>query len=375
MKTLWRLFLLILVVSPFKNSFSQNYDVFGSPLAELYLYREPNAKADAMGRSGVVSLDNNFGSYYNPALTSLGSGITANASFSKPFYLAEKSTYNYFGVSYSDKKIGSIGLSRYHWNFGEDIIITDETGRETGEVGHIHYSLYTLNYSREIIENFLVGANIGYINNHFPASPSGTDGDGKCFTFDIGLMKGFDIPGAADNLKHSFQLGTSLINVTGSKISYADANQKDALPQIFRFGGSYNLKVKGKFIIPNSNLIETLTKVEYQKVLNSNYFSAVKFGQEFTLGEIFSLRAGYFKQSLNDFGNSNNASSQSMFTYGAGVKIPVNLIFESKTPIALEIDYVNLEQPSFINSATFFNYTKWDNYSNISLTLKIIPSL
>jgi len=354
MKIIWRLFFIISVLFPFSSSYSQStfysgegYDVFNATLGDIYLYREPSPKADAMGRSGVAAVSNDFGSYYNPALTSLGKGITVNTSFSSHLYLAEETSYNYFGVGYSDKKLGSFSISRYHWNLGE-MILTDETGRETGRQDGLGNSLYTLNYSREVINDFFAGVNIGYIYSFF-GKFTDYDATGKCYTLDFGLLKRINIPAVPNsNLIHSVQLGASMYNVTGTKISYSDPNQKNPLPQILRLGASYNMKIKGGKLIPNSNLIETLTQFEYQKVTNSNYFSAFKLGQELTISEIFSIRAGYFTQSINNFNNPDyNASSQSSFTYGAGVKIPVNLIFDFKTPASLDIDYVNMKPASF----------------------------
>ncbi len=188
---------LLLFISLFCNiSFSQETATpdYSGILSELYLYRQPSAKAEAMGRAMVANTNGDFGSYYNPALTSLSSGLILNASYSSPYYLADKSSFNYFGIGYTDKKIGSFSLSRYHWTLGEKIIITNETGAEIGESeGDLTSSLYTLNYSREIIRDFYAGVNLGIANMNFPETGNEPSSSGNAFTLDLGLLKKFEI--------------------------------------------------------------------------------------------------------------------------------------------------------------------------------------
>lgn len=354
------------------NLSAQNYfqsDKYSGTLAELYLHRQPSAKAEAMGMGSVANNDADFGSYYNPALTSLSNGVTVNTSFSNPYYLATKSKFNYFGASYSDKKLGSFGLSRYFWTLGEDIIITNEMGVETGTLDSYNFSLYSLNYSREIINDFFAGVNLGIAHIHFPVPPSEAFEFKDAFTIDIGLLKKVTLDNPSKNVKHSVSFGASVINISGSKIkaTYEGTTEDNLLPIVIRAGGNYNIKIKGNSLIPGGNLFESLTHVEYRNVTNSDYYKTFSIGEEFTLSDIFILRLGYFSQTVEQE-TIYNVGSQSKFTYGAGVKLPLNKIFKMNNTLNLGIDYVNMTPPSFSKT-----YTDWDNFQTLGVSLKWIP--
>ncbi len=351
------------------QSFFQS-DKYSGTLAELYLHRQPSAKAEAMGMGMVANTDADFGSYYNPALTSLGNGINVSTSFSNPYYGADKSKFNYLGASYSDKKLGSFGLSRYHWTIGEEILITNEFGTEVGIAYDYSLSLYTLNYSRELPNNFFAGVNIGIAHINSSGTPVYSSTDFKdAFTLDLGILKKITLDNPSKNTGHSISLGASVINITGSKIksTYEGISYDNLLPVVLRLGGSYNLKVKGKGLIPGGNLFESLTLLEYRNVINSNYYKTISFGEEFTLSDIFILRLGYFSQRVG-VETIDNIGTQSKFTYGAGVKLPLNRIFEMKNSLSLGIDYVNMSQPSFSKG-----YNSLDNFQTLGVSLKWIP--
>ncbi|MBN8570890.1 MAG: PorV/PorQ family protein [Ignavibacteria bacterium] len=363
---------LIFSTNIFSQS-SQYTSKYDGTLAELYLYRQPSAKAEAMGRGMVANNNADFGSYYNPALTSLGKGINFNSSYSTPYYLATESKFNYLGISYSDEKLGSFGLSRYYWTLGEEIVYTTETGQEILTVDpDLNYSLYTLNYSREIVKDFFAGINLGLVHLHFPqpitlANEIATPKD--AFTADIGVIKRFNLESSAyKKVNQSIQLAGSVVNFTGSKITYNNNDGTSLLPIILRLGGSYNVKFKGGSIFPNSNLYESLTHIEYQNVTNSDYNKAFMIGEEFIFSDIFILRAGFFTQTVG-LETQYNEGSQSQFTYGAGIKLPLNYIFNMKNTLSLGIDYVNMEPPTFSKS-----YKSWDHFNTINLNLKFIPS-
>lgn len=370
MKTFSVAIFLFLTSTVFAQS-SQYTSKYDGTLGELYLYRQPSAKAEAIGRGMVANNNSDFGSYYNPALTSLGSGITFNSSYSTPYYLATASKFNYFSVSYSDEKLGSFGLSRYYWTLGEELLTTNETGQEIITLDNdLNNSLYTLNYSREVVKDFFAGINFSFIHQHYP-EPIGNEivTPKDAFTSDIGVLKRFNLESSADkNINQSIQFAGSVVNFTGSKITYNYDDDTSLLPIILRLGGSYNVKVKGGSIFPNSNLYESLTHVEYQNVTNSDYNKAFMIGEEFIFSDIFILRAGFFTQTVG-LETQYNEGSQSQFTYGAGIKLPLNYIFNMKNTLSLGVDYVNMEPPTFSKS-----YKSWDHFNTINLNLKFIPS-
>lgn len=348
-----------------------NNDKYYGTLAELYLHRQPSPKAEAMGMGMAANNDEGFGADYNPALSSLGSGLNFNTSFSNPYYLATESKFNYFGVSYSDKKLGSFGLSRYFWTLGEPTVITTETGAELGTVDTYGTALYTLNYSRELTNNFFAGVNLGLAHINFPVSnPTTSTPEYKdALTIDIGLLKKIPLESSSKSLTQYITFGASGMNITSSSIksTYIGDENKNLLPVVIRLAGSYDVKIKGNGLIPGGNIFESLTHLEYRNVTNSDYYKTFSFGEELTLTDIFIARFGYFTQTVEEE-SIYNVGNQSKFTYGAGVKIPLNKIFEMKNSLNLNLDYVNMTQPTFSKM-----YTNWDNFQTFGITLKYIP--
>ena len=94
---------------------------------------------------------------------------------------------------------------------------------------------------------------------------------------------------------------------------------------------------------------------------------AFMIGEEFIFSDIFILRAGFFTQTVG-LETQYNEGSQSQFTYGAGIKLPLNYIFNMKNTLSLGIDYVNMEPPTFSKS-----YKSWDHFNTINLNLKFVP--
>ena len=119
MKKFW-LFILLLIS---ELSYSQSNEYKGY-LEELYIARQPSPRAEAMGRGHVADNQNDFGSFYNAALTSLSEGLTVNTSFSHNYFFTDSAFYNYIGASYNLKGIGSFSLSRYHFNYGQEFLYT-----------------------------------------------------------------------------------------------------------------------------------------------------------------------------------------------------------------------------------------------------------
>ena len=380
------LLIFFLSLFVFQNTYSQvvqtsdNY--YNGAFNELYLRRQPSPRSEAMGRTGVTNTTGDFASFYNPALSSLNSGITFNVSYSSPYYRTysnsfgyiDSSSFNYIGIAYTNPKIGSIGFSRDFWTLGTDIIFTDKTGNETGEErGPFTQSIYKLNYSKEIIKNLYAGLNIGFHHFESPGLKANNP-----ITLDIGILKNFELA-TTNKFKHNLQLGIAAYNITNSKFTLTypstyippiSGEYKDPLPVIVRAGGSYNLKLKGGGLIPNGNLIESTTILEFQSVVNEGYDKIIKFGEEVLISEIFAIRFGYFTQKLDTYNDpyGYNAKEQHQFTYGAGLNIPLDIIFGMKKPLMLKFDYVNMTPPSFINPPIVF-----ENFNSFGLSLNWKP--
>lgn len=349
-------------------------NIYYGALSDLYLNRQPSPKAEAMARGHVANTDGDFGSFYNPALTSLTKGINFNSSYSEPS--KEKFSYNYLGLSYTNEKTGSLGISRYYW--GKD----DKNYRDSRVNGKVYNAIYTINYSKEVVKDFFAGVNVGvYHVSYYPDAYIGirlgteyeysVHDDGV--TLDFGLLKKITLKNNLDkNLSHTFQIGSSIYNITGSKVHYINyVPVEESLPVIFRIGGSYALKINDGGIKTSKEMISSFTHVEFEKVLNSDYDAVYKIGEELLIYEIIALRAGYCYTKIRDESGDDYywdimPKTQSDFTLGIGFQIPINKIFSFTAPLTLKIDYVSMEPgytryPSSLDK--FFTLALNINYS------------
>lgn len=374
MKIIWLCILIFCSNIVHSQSGIERNTYYGA-LSDLYLNRQPSPKAEAMGRGLVANYDGDFGSFYNPALTSLTNGVSFNSSYSEP--AKEKFSYNYLGLSYTNQKSGSFGISRYYW--GKD----DKNYWDSRVNGKVYNAIYRINYSREVVKDFFAGVNLGvYHISYYPDAYIGirvgteyeysVHDDGV--TLDFGVLKKFTLDNSSNKyLFQTIQIGSSIYNLTGSKVAYINAEPvREPLPVIFRIGGSYSLKIKDGGIKKSNEMISSFTHVEFEKVLNSEFDAVFKIGEEILIYEIIALRAGYYYTRIRDeIGDSNYwdimPQTQSGFTLGVGFQVPINKIFKFAAPLTLKIDYVNIEP----------GYTRYpsslDKFFTLALNLNYSP--
>ncbi|MBS1492519.1 MAG: hypothetical protein JST55_03350 [Bacteroidetes bacterium] len=382
MKTLCLLSLILFSSLAYSQSDS-DIPKYNGAMDELYLNRQPSARVDAMGKASAVSMTGDFGSYYNPALTSMSKGITANASFSSPYYFDETIKLNYLELGYSDKKIGSISFSRYFLNVGEynykDRRFYSYTRPAT------YNSIYRLNYSREIVKNFYAGVNFGashmgfdiipvpfQVGNEKPKSTAAVD----AFTLDFGLLKKFEFePTKVNKSLHSIIIGASIYNINKPAITnYRTKAETYSLPQILRLGACYNVKLGPKQSSKDAYVIQSTTNIEYENVVNSEYDVIYKFGEELLIADFFSIRTGYFNTSVNDnqyesgYTNSKNDETQFDFSFGLGLKIPLSEMFNMKNSLVLKFDFAHLSTPVRGNASP-----DGEAYTTYAFNLNYIP--
>lgn len=364
MKIIW-LFLFALLSNQLYSQETYENNMYFGTLATLFVYHTPSAKAEAMGRGQVANNNGDYGAYYNPALTSLSNGIKFNYSYTEVG--RAKPSLHYYEVSYSNKKLGSIGLSAYHYSKDQQNIYAFKNKYSGG----YYDAVYNLNYSREVYKGFYAGMNLGvfhysnYIYN-ITGFPESAIDDGV--TIDLGLLKKFEI--ISSSQKQIIQLGTALYNITNSKTSRTsrsyNINFVNSLPVIFRIGASHQIEFKDKAALGESDLFSLFTHFEYEKIINSSFDAVFKIGEEISVREIFYLRAGYYYSEVGD--NSYEGGYHSEFTAGAGVNIPVSKIFNFKNPLNLKIDVSSVGPPK--EPKHFYsNLASGDFSTNNNLTL------
>lgn len=369
MKSIWLLLFALLTSQLYSQETYEN-NMYSGTLATLFVYHTPSAKAEAMGRGQVANNNGDYGVYYNPALTSLSNGVKFNYSYTEVG--RAKPSLHYYEVSYSNKKLGSIGLSAYHYSKDQQNIYAFKDKYNGG----YYDAVYNLNYSREVYKGFYAGMNFGvfhYSNYIYSITgfPESAIDDGV--TIDLGLLKKFEI--FSSSQKQFLQFGTALYNITNSKTSRTsrsyNINFVNSLPVLFRIGASHQIQFKDKDALGESDLFSLFTHFEYEKIINSSFDAVFKIGEEISVKDIFYLRAGYYYSEVGD--NSYQGGYHSELTAGVGVNIPMSKIFNFKNPLNLKIDVSSIGPPkepkhyySNLASGDFFT-----NNNNLTLGLSI----
>lgn len=341
MRTVIFLFSLLVVTG---NIFSQSsYNSYRGALSDLYFNMQPAPKSEAMGRGLSANSEGDFGAYYNPALTGLVHGVKFNLSFTN--LQRNNQGYNFISVAFELKNIGSFAISKYNYGVGIN---------EDGDADY-HNSIHTLNYSREVCKDFYAGLNLnlvhmGYLKPYDTMFEYGSyyEKSSDAFSFDVGVLKRFQFNGS-ENSENTFSLGAALYNPLGLGIknkNILNEDFKESLPVILRTGISYNhILRKGK---NDSKLMQSLTHIECEGILNSSENPVVKVGEELTVFDFLILRGGV--SSLGSY--AYRTLSDLVVTYGLGIKAGFNKLFNKSDRIEFGIDYAGTP-PAFISS--YFN--------------------
>ncbi|MBS1492520.1 MAG: hypothetical protein JST55_03355 [Bacteroidetes bacterium] len=360
MKKLCILFLIIVSNLCYSQDITIDDNLYKGILDDLFINHQPSAKGESMGRGLVANSDGHFGSYYNPALTSLNKGFNADYSYSQSE--SGKPSINYFGVSYGNDKIGNFGVSAYIFSKARE----DNLGFKAQLKGSYYDAVYTVNYSREIVKDFYAGINLGifhYYNYYHWSTANGYQGNffiADGVTLDLGVLKKFEIE-SEDN-KQIFEAGASISNFTNSKVG---DTYLTPLPVTLRLGASHQLKIeKGeRQAVPYP--LGFFTHIQFDKVINSDYFGTFRFGEEMSLWDILFVRGGYFYSKIHD----GFERDESVITFGLGLNIPINKLLLTKNTMELKVDYMKND----LNEYSRYTYNDYGKYAILSVSLNYIP--
>ncbi|MBN2788721.1 MAG: hypothetical protein JXR69_00865 [Candidatus Delongbacteria bacterium] len=345
--------LSLFVILSFSSLFADYYS--GGFAETLLLGRRPNARYEAMGKTGVAEDGYLYTGLLNPACIGGLEGLSINYSYDPAsFYFIDDdawySDYYGFGLNYKDF---SFYIDYYRQCWGE-MTHTDEFGNLIDTYQQVH-SLLNFNSSYKISNTFYLGFGLRYANWDF--YPVYND-DWSCYLFDLGLLKKFEVY-SNSNSKYIMNIGASLSNILNSKVS---DDPEEHAPRNLRFGVSNN------FIFKDPNLSKITISSEFYKILNSYHSGEDDFsfnnGLEVTMVQYFILRCGYYYQLNYDYDNSYNKDHLSEFTYGLGLILPINEIFNNNLiPLSFSFDLTMLDQPSYTKDSN------WDDFYNLSFTL------
>lgn len=331
-------------------------------MKEIFFGRQPSARAEAMGRS-FSSIDGDMTCmFFNPAGTATIKGFEINGSFASPFYLAKDAKYNFINLGYKIKDYLVIGFSRNNYKLGEMVYLLNNNGNVIGSYDSPYTSNYSFTLSSQPIKNLLLGLNANYL-----VWQPGVDKPAKSIYFDFGAIKKFQFSTKATS-DHSISIGASIANLNYAKITleYYGNKIENNLPVITRYSANYQFTLDKHFLIDTLKTITFLVQGEYQKVLNSQYESAIRTGGEVVILELLTIRAGYYKEKEYDYGFSNvNKNEISSFTYGIGIQLPLYKL--THIPLNVNLDYTTLPQPNYSRS-----YPVKGNFTTYNLRLSWI---
>ncbi|HEX2984375.1 MAG TPA: hypothetical protein VHO28_12600, partial [Ignavibacteriales bacterium] len=220
--------------------------------------------------------------------------------------------------------------------------------------------VYTLAYSREIMEGLFAGVSANYMrqniwNDNFENASLG-----------FGVVKIINIK-EGPGFSHSLGVNLSVENLIEI---YQDSHYKPALldldetegaaisdyefpdvvlPQRLNASASYNGRV---------DILSAKMQIEYRDVINSGYFTEISQSLELGVYDAVFLRGGNY--SYNAF----TEDFDSKFTYGFGVKLGKSVLGE-KMPLTLSFDYARLKFENYLYPYNRDEYKdrKYDIYS------------
>ncbi|HEX2982898.1 MAG TPA: type IX secretion system membrane protein PorP/SprF [Ignavibacteriales bacterium] len=227
--------------------------------------------------------------------------------------------------------------------------------------------IFTINYSYKFANDLAIGVNGNFFNYEIG------DQTFDPILLDIGVLKKFAIGG--ELYKQNVYAGISFNNILNQKAEAEESGYNlyegaysytitEYLPSTLRISGAYEIKYdpEGWTLMPAS----LIASAEYQDMLNSKYYTMIKFGAELTLMEIFKTRCGFYTQSNNDHGYSENVGRLNEFTYGFGLSFPIYKLAPS-VPLEINADYVNLENPTYYKPAE----DAMKNYNLFTVSAKV----
>lgn len=298
--------------------------------SDFFLYRQPSARAEALGRSLVVMKGDIFSYYYNPAGNARLPGINFGLAHSTPANLITKSEILNLAVSTHITGIGTFTLGRINLDYNQKASDSPNSFEETYVP---QYSLYTLGLSRETLPGLFAGLNV----NLFQADLAVKD---RIYYSDLGIIYQMGLP-SEQRYKHNLNLAASLINLNQASIERDDSSWE--LPAVWRLGTAYELHWLNNPRWNRLSGINILISAEYFDLLNSKDYSALHLGTEFTFLEILSLRCGYYRSDIPD--SPENKEYLEEITYGLGISLPLHKLGWTTKPVTLKVNYVNLDQP------------------------------
>lgn len=333
--------------------------------SDILLGRTTSAASEALGKSFFNFEANPFSFKTNPAMVSEGRSTEAGYSYSLPYLFDNYfngSYYNSIGIQASLGPIGGFGFGRYYLKQYEGNVATVDHPEGTGEKYTVDSYVYTLAYSREVMDGLFAGISANYMrqniwNDNFENASLGFGivkiiniKEGPGFSHSLGVSL------SVENLIEIYQHNNykpALVDLdpeVDSPINAAVYKFPDVvLPQRLNAGVSYNGRV---------DVFSAKMQIEYKDVINSGYFTEISQSLELGVYDAVFLRGGNYSY------NALTEDFDSKFTYGFGVKLGKSVLGE-KMPLTLSFDYARLKFEDYLYPYHRDEYKdkKYDIYS------------
>ncbi len=314
---------------------------YSDPFLAEYLWgRQPSARAEALGRA-QVALDGELASVlFNPAGIGGIEGVAGSASYASPYYGLRKARYYFAAAGMRFASNAVLALSAHHLTYGDKFVYLRDPASGATASFTPYVSNYALTLAFQAFRGVYVGASPHLLSWHYL--------DGKTATtamLDLGMLATVWQRNTG-TAKQSVRLGGSIYNLGYSKLTLE--KHREALPVIGRMGFSYRLRALKDGLAKGVYAFGLLLLGEFQDLFNSGYHTAFRVGAEVTFLDMWVLRAGYYSETLYDYGYpAVNKDRLADLTYGLGLMVPVRRLTHGRTPLEIRLDLVSLPQVSY----------------------------
>ncbi|MCF8240132.1 MAG: hypothetical protein K9J16_02005 [Melioribacteraceae bacterium] len=134
----------------------------------LFFNRETSSAAEATGKIHLQNWNDASTSLSNPAYTGNANYVGGFYSYTSDLYSAKEANQVFYAVNIPIKNFGNFSLSRWSFDFGQDIPITTRTNPYgTGETIRPKLTNYNITYAKVFFNSLGAGIGINYFADDF----------------------------------------------------------------------------------------------------------------------------------------------------------------------------------------------------------------
>lgn len=268
------------------------------------------ARSIALASSDLAMVGGAEALFYNPA------GIVATQNktelmFSNSQLIADMKL-NFVGVTQSLGDFGTLGVSAKVLSIGDIVQTTESSPDGTGATFSPTFSTIGLSYGKAMTDRVNFGGTLYYVSEHILQETAAGVAFDFGFQYDTAVHNsrfGIALKSIGPNMTYS---GTDFEFITPIPGSDPQATGRNVATQSAAFELPTSLQASvGVPVVQGANPLDLFL------AYNSNSFGRDegRFGAEWTLKKMLSLRGGYI------YNGDSNASYQ--YSYGLGLKVPV----------------------------------------------------